>query len=67
MAAEMTVELLLREEDPRPQGQDLVADVIDPKITKFNNYFTPKGGPLSPYDREMLRAYTFWLLEVDGA
>ena len=61
----ITAEVELGDGESKPKGMELVKQAIDPKIEKFNKHFTPKGGPLSSYDREMLRAYTWWLIEVD--
>jgi hypothetical protein len=43
--------------------EDLLAQVIDPEIEKFSAFFAPAtGGPLSRFERELLRSFRYWQL-----
>tara|TARA_Y100000310_G_scaffold343002_1_gene448684 strand:+ start:1425 stop:1610 length:186 start_codon:yes stop_codon:yes gene_type:complete len=46
------------------KGTELLVEVIDPEIKSFEDYFAEKagGGPLSSYEREILKAYLWFKL-----
>ena len=59
----MTTELVLEADESRPEPKKMIAEVVDPKINDFGKHFAAKGGgALTSMEREVLRAYTWWLL-----
>lgn len=53
-----------------PRGdspQETMSTIIDPEISRFSEYFSKVagGGHLNRFEREILRAYLWWKLEVD--
>tara|TARA_Y100000034_G_scaffold127210_1_gene179668 strand:+ start:110 stop:298 length:189 start_codon:yes stop_codon:yes gene_type:complete len=51
-------------EGERPDPGDMLKEVVDPEIKRFETYFTERagGGPLASFEKELLRAYLWFLL-----
>ena len=52
----------LTSEVPDLKGMELVTQVVDPEIEKFNTWFSdPKrgGAPITKFEKEILRTYLF--------
>ena len=65
--ARIRTQLLLSDGEEKPGSSNMISDVIDPEIERFGQYFQERagGGLLSKFEKEILRAYIWWKVEVD--
>lgn len=68
--ARMQVELLLQEDEETPDAKKLMSEVVDPEIRQFESHFGKiasngaTSARLAPHEREVVRAFVWWLLKV---